>query len=975
VEVEQQPGLAEQLARDAAGQAARHLARQALTKLATLVGAKASLIVIVVIAVIVAVVLLVVVIVSVAGAAFQSSTAVWPVSVKTDTAGNYQASGWTISSRFGWRDDLQGGGAEFHDGLDLANPNGSCPFGYHCGAPAMFDGRIEYVGWDVAAAGDPSKTGGGEMVIMQNGEDDHQTIYAHLEPYRLYVQLQGRIEDAYGRYDDYRDYQPIGQGPLRPDLSNGGIEMTCLNDMPNFIPTRSGRGTVVFMYDRPATCTTTVVWGQRGGDWQGWIPDQPRGRDGQRADLHWQTPIDPGQHAQDVALRFRAHLVPPPPPPPITATTTLTPEPGAPLPSSVAARGGLSQPGRGSTMLGQPGGPITTTAATIPTQAGTSRSCATLAGGWTRCAWSFADIPTERQRFEAAPDPWIVAVQTVTRTHPLIQDDEDGPTLSPASAQDMPVESRALAPVATPTPAASSRIMPAAMPPGVGGINRQGALEVDATPTPTLSQRSLSATLDPPAIRFGATTTLRIGVTGNSSETPAYLIVALPNYGGLRLAPTLPPECYGTAILITCPVPVPSDISIPLELRDARGAFSLDMTVMLMPTHNEPEQRQSLELQVVQDTPTPVPPSATPVLPSASTTPIPPSGPGSTAPDCASQPLVQLPNVTAPNPRLIAPAAASFAAVRAEILERTGVDALAVLGDVLRQPSFTTSKPGVLQASWHKAGRAIDLNQGGPFLRVAESNRFRLYVNNVDITAIFESHGWQRIPVQGDTAEWWHYEWHPDGIAWTSAMRQVWDLRALQAAFPEIAWSTIGCASGSNSTGGDQTTNPLELEGLCVLGAPSYRSAVETFAGCGPPIRAGDKVYQLDSTLGFVGLTGRTTGPHLHLGLKVKSYDGSWPTIDICTPEWLQGRTPPADVNCFTDLADPLAFLPQAPGNTGVGGDEAPVLRQLGNNRNLSGAVAPTPIIPEGAPYQLPPPNYPGALVFTPVPDATPNEI
>jgi hypothetical protein len=507
------------------------------------------------------------------------------------------------------------------------------------------------------------------------------------------------------------------------------------------------------------------------------------------------------------------------------------------------------------------------------------------------------------------------------------------------------------------------------MPPGVGGIDRQGALQVDATPTPAVSQRGLTATLDPPAITPGATTTLRIAVTGSASETPAYLLIALPSYGGLRLAPTLPPECFGTT-LITCPVRMPSDISILLELRDARGVPSLDMTVMLMPAQSEPELRQSLQLQVVQDTPTPAPPSATPTLSSASMTPE--GSPGSATPDCASQALVQRPNVIAPNPRLIAPAAASFAAVRAEILERTGVDALAVLGDVLRQPSFTTSKPGVLQASWHKAGRAVDLNQGGPFVRVAQGNRFRLFVNNVDITTIFESHGWQRIPMQGDTAEWWHYEWHPDGIAWTSAMRQVWDLPTLQAAFPEIAWSTIGCASGSNSAGGDPTTNPLESEGLCVLGAPNYSSAVETFAGCGPPIRAGDKVYQLDSTLGFVGLTGQTTGPHLHLGLKVKSYDGSWPVVDICTPEWLQGRTPPADANCFTDLADPLAFLPRAPGNMGVGGDEAPALQQRDNNRNLAGAVTPTPIIPEGAPYQLPPPNYRGALVFTPAPGATP---
>lgn len=95
---------------------------------------------------------------------------------------------------------------------------------------------------------------------------------------------------------------------------------------------------------------------------------------------------------------------------------------------------------------------------------------------------------------------------------------------------------------------------------------------------------------------------------------------------------------------------------------------------------------------------------------------------------------MRLPNVVAPNPHLVAPAAASFAEVRADIQQRTGIDALAVLADALRQPSFTTNKPGVLQTSWHKAGRAVDLNQGGPFVRVAEGRTFRLYVHNVDIT-------------------------------------------------------------------------------------------------------------------------------------------------------------------------------------------------------------------------------------------------
>ncbi len=344
---------------------------------------------------------------------------------------------------------------------------------------------------------------------------------------------------------------------------------------------------------------------------------------------------------------------------------------------------------------------------------------------------------------------------------------------------------------------------------------------------------------------------------------------------------------------------------------------------------------------------------------------------GGGGPDCAPQPLMQLSNVTAPQPRLIAPAAASFAAVRQEIVDRTGSDALAVLGDVLRAPSFSTDKPGVLSTSWHKAGRAVDLNQGGPFVRVAEGSRFRLYVGNVDITAIFEAHGWNRIPVQGETLEWWHYEWHPDGIAWTSAMLQVWELPTLQAAFPAIDWAAIGCAGGSAS-GGDLGVSPQEREQLCILGSPSFGSTVEYFDGCGPPVRVGDAVYQLDSRLGYVGLTGSTTGPHLHSGLKVKSYNGSWPSVDICTPEYLEGRTAPSDATCFTDMADPLAFLPRAPGSVGVGDPAQPAPVRLNGASAATSGMTPTPLIPEGAPYQLPPPNYPESLVFTPVPDATP---
>jgi hypothetical protein len=719
-----QPSAVERAARQAAGQAAARIAKQALPKLAAVLGAKGAAVVAAVIALIALVVGLVVLI-AVVGAAFQTTTAVWPVPIATDAAGNYQASGWAISSRYGWRDDPQTGGAEFHDGIDLANPNGGCPFGYHCGAPSIFDGTVQYVGWDVAASGDPSKTGGGELVIVANGAQDHQTIYAHLEPYRLYVQLQGRIDDDYGRYDDYADYQPIGRGPLRPDLSNGALEMTCVNDMPNFIPTRSGAGTAVFLYDRPASCTTTVVWGQRGGDWRGWIADQPGARAGdeQRAELHWQTPIDPGQRAQDVALRFRAHLVPPPPPPPITDTATLTPEAGAPAP--IAARSGMVAPGQGAASFGEQRNlaPSATQAAAPPgSHTVQPRSCETLPGGWTRCSWRMRDIPTERERFASMPEPWIVAAQMAPGVQPPNYQHEDDSAL-PAI-------------VATPTPSRAPTLpVEREERLGVGGLVRQPqvqtsptAVSIDNTITidATLPERLMLHAPDPPEL-LGPVLTITSSVAEQIQITARYEDPAMPGPTDQGMTTIDMPAGTLTNYVV-------SQIGVTVAPGTAPGTqacLSLDWHGLTSGTHG------STRACTVTADPQAISPTA------------PPGDAGSAGLDCAPQTLVRLPSVTAPNPRLIAPAAASFAAVRAEVVERTGVDALAILADVLRAPSFTTGKAGVLATSWHKAGRAVDLNQGGPFLRVAEGRMFRLYVNNVDITAIFEAHGWQRIPVQG----------------------------------------------------------------------------------------------------------------------------------------------------------------------------------------------------------------------------------
>lgn len=356
-------------ARRAAQQAARRMARTfgarlagrtaqrgiaaLLFKAGGVVGAKAIAIGGLVAVALVLVIALVSLLVSVIGAAFQQTTAVWPAPADVRPDGTYLAGGWAISSRFGWRQSPFDGQPEFHDGIDIVSPSGTCPFAHRCGLPAMFDGTVAYVGWDQSGASDPQAAGGGQIVIVENGAGDHRTLYAHLEPYRLHVQLQGRIEDDHGRYDGYLDYQPIGEGELAPDLGDGDIELWCANEMPGFRPTRTGPGTVSFAYDRPAQCRASVVWGQRGDGWDGWIADDPPADGEGRATLAWQTPLEPGVRAGDVALRFRAHLVPPPPPPTATPTPGIGTEPGAPNHAGARSAGGALRAGRRGARVGQ----------------------------------------------------------------------------------------------------------------------------------------------------------------------------------------------------------------------------------------------------------------------------------------------------------------------------------------------------------------------------------------------------------------------------------------------------------------------------------------------------------------------------------------------------------------------------------------------------------------------------------------------
>ncbi len=298
---------------------------------------------------------------------------------------------------------------------------------------------------------------------------------------------------------------------------------------------------------------------------------------------------------------------------------------------------------------------------------------------------------------------------------------------------------------------------------------------------------------------------------------------------------------------------------------------------------------------------------------------------------CPREALVALPGVTnahgtSAGMLLSASAAEQFAAARADVRHQTGRDLLARLADALRAPEFHTTRPGVAFRSWHKAGRAIDLDIGAGWRRVADGRRWRLFIGAVDVTAILERHGWRRIDDRADSPEWWHYEYRTDQLSWADAMRRIWPLPRLRAAFPDMHWPESGC------TPVDQ---PI-TSAACTAGVPVFDDLVRTIPGCGPPVAIGEPVALLHSVIGYLA---ETPAPHLRLALRLRGADGQVASTDICTERWLGALSAPVAGPCATDYADPQDFLPRAMGQSPH--TEAPVV--------------------DGDPYQLPPPDQPGA--------------
>jgi TolB protein len=186
----------------------------------------------------------------------------------------------------------------------------------------------------------------------------------------------------------------------------------------------------------------------------------------------------------------------------------------------------------------------------------------------------------------------------------------------------------------------------------------------------------------------------------------------------------------------------------------------------------------------------------------------------------------------------------SFAALRQRVLEETGTDYLANIGDSFRA-IVAESPPGQSPRSWHKAGRAFDLNQGlyereeqlvelvredigfrtywRVFLRAArqdgslgepldqapwdlkarqegglaarEGGELKEEVPlgyYVDFTQLAADYGWERIPAnnrwrtQWADANWWLLQ-KPQGLTWLQAMLELYQLDQIEAVFGPLS--------------------------------------------------------------------------------------------------------------------------------------------------------------------------------------------
>lgn len=206
-------------------------------------------------------------------------------------------------------------------------------------------------------------------------------------------------------------------------------------------------------------------------------------------------------------------------------------------------------------------------------------------------------------------------------------------------------------------------------------------------------------------------------------------------------------------------------------------------------------------------TSTPIPPAPTEWIWAATPTPAP--SPTGTLPPAIVPPVapcnnsfVTVSGLVAGDPRMAPDAAVAWQAARSAVINAGAGDYLgAATSDTLRPIEFYPVASNQVWKSWHKTGRAVDLPQTYTGLRhVQEGSYERLYIDQVDVTAIMHSYGFARIPSNPSRPEWWHFEYRA-GYTWKQAMAQVHPVPNLQAVFPDEDWSFArGCYAAPTPT-------------------------------------------------------------------------------------------------------------------------------------------------------------------------------
>mgnify|MGYP000850331444 FL=1 len=232
-----------------------------------------------------------------ASAILNKSTVTWPVVAPTQVAAGqaaYLATGWTISSPFGWRPNPDNPGEwELHDGIDLAGPM----FCDGCAVPPMGDIEVVYVGWDQPYAVEPQNAGAGVVVDMtlQHPEESGAILlrYGHLQPYQVWVRMQTCTQTV-----DCPDYQ---------DDDAGDVSVSCPGEL---VQVDGSGATRSYLYATPGECRASVGWPSD------FTPDGP-------VEISFDQQIAPGEASSNAAITFRAQRPPPPTPTPLPTITPV----------------------------------------------------------------------------------------------------------------------------------------------------------------------------------------------------------------------------------------------------------------------------------------------------------------------------------------------------------------------------------------------------------------------------------------------------------------------------------------------------------------------------------------------------------------------------------------------------------------------------------------------------------------------------